>query len=251
MSEQTDMIGLTFGLLYVNEECGRTKDGKVLYRCTCSCGNEVVVRGSDLRQEKIRSCGCLRRAKTIERNTKHGVAKSNPRLYMSVHNHFQYIRKCLSGYQNWTLDARYSDDAEGVVEFCHDLIALQPDACARYETDRTFDLDKDDDAESIFRPESIVFRLASENRSKQYNNLRLDDGCSLVNFCHQVGLPTRENGQKSQVYSMISSYYRYSHKAHPELVKAANQTILEMRQCLELLRLLDDVRAFKAQYLIH
>ena len=247
MRKKIDRTGQVHGLLTVVRENGRSKDGKVLWLCKCRCGAEVTVRGTDLGNKKTRSCGCLKRANFIERKTKHGLVKSNPRLYHSVRLHFQTIRKEVGrrhGYQNWSLDTRYSDDMDGVVKFCRELLALQPDACARYETDRTLDLDKDNDAENIFRPESIIFRPSSENRSKQCNNLRLDDGRSLSEFCRCVGIQTFENGKMSKKYDRICHMYRTSHKAHPELVQKANELICLYTKTLKMVKLLEDVRQF-------
>lgn len=38
------------------------------WKCRCDCGKEVIVRGSQLKSGKTKSCGCLNRDKTIERN---------------------------------------------------------------------------------------------------------------------------------------------------------------------------------------
>lgn len=247
MGKKIDRAGQVHGLLTVVRENGRSKDGKVLWLCKCRCGAEVTVRGTDLGNKKTRSCGCLKRANFIERKTKHGLVKSNPRLYHSVRLHFQTIRKEVGrrhGYQNWSLDTRYSDDMDGVVKFCRELLTLQPDACARYETDRTLDLDKDNDAENIFRPESIIFRPSSENRSKRCNNLILDDGRSLSEFCRCVGIPTCENGKMSKKYDRICHMYRASHRSHPELVQKANEIIALYTKTLKMVKLLEDVRQF-------
>ena len=247
MGKKTDRTGQVHGLLTVVSENGRSKDGKVLWLCKCRCGAEVTVRGTDLGNKKTRSCGCLKRADLIERKTKHGLVKSNPRLYHSVRLHFQSIRKKVGrrhGYQNWSLDTRYSDDMDGVVKFCRELLALQPDACARYETDRTLDLDKDNDAENVFRPESIVFRPSSENRSKQCDNIKLDDGRPLSEFCRCVGIQTCENGKTTKQYDRICHMYSTSHKPHPELLKKANETIALYKKTLALLKLREDVRRF-------
>ena len=246
MGKKIDETGNCHGRLTVVSENGRTKGGQVLWLCKCSCplGNEVTVRGASLRNGSTTSCGCLVRDKLIERNTKHGLKKSNLRLYNSVLRHFYTIRKGIDGYQNWKLDARYSDDVEGVVKFCRDLLALKPEACTRYEADKTLNLDKDNDAENVFRPESVVFLSASENQGKQYTNYKLDDGCSLSEFCRRVGIPTRENGKKSKCYHRIQEVYRRHHKAHPELIRKANETIALYKKTLALLKLRDEVRQF-------
>lgn len=52
------MIGQTFGLLTVSARSGSDGRGNALWKCTCSCGNELVFMGSDLRAKKRTSCGC-------------------------------------------------------------------------------------------------------------------------------------------------------------------------------------------------
>ena len=73
-----DIVGKRFGKLTVVGDYGsRTKDGKVLYRCRCDCGNEVFVRGFYLKSGHTKSCGCLR-AET-QNGLIHG--QSNTRLW--------------------------------------------------------------------------------------------------------------------------------------------------------------------------
>lgn len=56
----TDLTGRKFGRLTVLERA--ESHGKAAaWRCSCSCGKEVVVRGDNLRSGGTRSCGCLRR----------------------------------------------------------------------------------------------------------------------------------------------------------------------------------------------
>lgn len=39
----------------------RTRTGILLWRCRCVCGNETLVRATDLRNKNIKSCGCKSR----------------------------------------------------------------------------------------------------------------------------------------------------------------------------------------------
>ena len=55
-----DMSGQQFGRLTAIEVVGRGIDGSALWRCECTCGKEIVVRGYRLRNGHTSSCGnCL------------------------------------------------------------------------------------------------------------------------------------------------------------------------------------------------
>lgn len=228
-----NMLGQTRGRWLVLEYAGRDKRGGDMWRCKCSCqlGTVRTVRGADLRNEKSQSCGCLKREKTIERKTTHGLCESHPRLYFSVHKHFRDIREGVYGYQYWTLDPRYPNNAEGVTMFCMDVIALYPEACALYETDELLELDKDNNSERIFRPEDCRFVLKRENANNRRNTLRLEDGTSLAMFCAEVGIETRENGKKSPVYNRICAMYLRG-KIHPELLQRLKQDTHDQARAL-------------------
>ena len=242
MPKKIDMTGRPIGRLLVIEECGRDAHGKVLWRCRCECGNEVTVRGSDLRSEKTISCGCYKRERLVETNTTHGMRKT--RLYyvwadmlrrVGVHEgapekekrNYQDrgITVCdewlvFENFRDWALSHGYSDDLE---------------------------IDRRDNDKG-YCPDNCRWVSRRENMNNRRNTIRLEDGTPLAMFCSRVGIETTgKNGKSTKQYMRILSAYRKYHKVHPELVEAANRTILEMRQCLELSRLLDDIRAFRAQ----
>ena len=84
-----DMTGKTFGKLTVIERADDyiDKNGEkyVCWKCKCSCGNECIVKGHDLRNGHTKSCGCA----IIEASTKHGMY--NTRLY-NIYGHM--IQRC-------------------------------------------------------------------------------------------------------------------------------------------------------------
>lgn len=241
MPSKIDMTGRPIGRLLVIEECGRDSRGEALWRCRCECGNEITVLGSNLRSEHTTSCGCYKRERAAEDHTTHGMSKTH--LYYVWANMLQRagvhkgateevkrayqdrgITVCdewivFENFQDWALSHGYSDDLE---------------------IDRI-------DNDKGYCPENCRWVTPKENVNNRRNTIRLEDGTPLAMFCSKVGIQTCKNGKLSNQYARILGAYRRHHKAHPELVEAANRTILEMRQCLELLRLLDDMRAFKAQ----
>ena len=57
--------GQRFGRLTVIEHA----DGQDLWRCKCDCGNETIAKGTLLKNQHKRSCGCLLK-EHIERQKK-------------------------------------------------------------------------------------------------------------------------------------------------------------------------------------
>ena len=57
--EISEMIGQRFTRLTVIAFAGRSKSYEKMWLCRCDCGNEKVVRESNLKRGATRSCGCL------------------------------------------------------------------------------------------------------------------------------------------------------------------------------------------------
>src|SRR6266498_2663561 len=52
-----EMKNRKFGTLVVLRQAGRSSEGNVLWRCRCTCGREIVTRGSHLRSGNTKGCG--------------------------------------------------------------------------------------------------------------------------------------------------------------------------------------------------
>lgn len=77
MVKKVDLSGFVSGKLTALEPTDKRKDGKVIWRCFCECGNEVYASSTMLKQKRTKSCGCLRKqkssatgSKTIYKNSK-------------------------------------------------------------------------------------------------------------------------------------------------------------------------------------
>ena len=55
-----DLTGERFSRLTAIEKVGKNKSGRIMWKCRCDCGKEVIVAGSYLKNGITRSCGCLR-----------------------------------------------------------------------------------------------------------------------------------------------------------------------------------------------
>jgi len=84
MKKYKNLAGYRFGRLTVKELAGKAKSGKVCWRCSCDCGNVVIVRGCDLLSGHTKSCGCFKAEIRKIVHTKHGARKNNTaeRLYL-------------------------------------------------------------------------------------------------------------------------------------------------------------------------
>lgn len=243
MSDKVDMTGRVIGRLLVIEECGRNARGRALWRCRCECGNEIIVRGDNLRSEHpTTSCGCYKRERLVEANTTHGASRS--RLY--------YVWKSMiqrAGVIKGASEKDKHNYQDRGITVCSEWLVFENfrDWALSHGYSDGLEIDRRDNDKG-YCPENCRWITPKENANNRRNTIRLEDGTSLAMFCSKVGIQTSENGKTTNQYARIRDAYRKHRKAHPELVEAANRTILEMRQCLELLRLLDDVRAFKAEY---
>ena len=54
-----DLTGKTFGKLKVIKSYGHDNQNALLWLCKCSCGKTTIVRGYQLRENRVKSCGCL------------------------------------------------------------------------------------------------------------------------------------------------------------------------------------------------
>lgn len=71
MGRIDDLTGKVFGRLTASYRTMNSGKGK--WVCHCSCGNEVTVRGPDLKNRHTQSCGCIRIDSVIKPNTIHGL----------------------------------------------------------------------------------------------------------------------------------------------------------------------------------
>jgi len=75
MSRIIDLTGRRFTRLLVLYDTGERKNGRVIWRCKCDCGNEVDIRTHDLTSGHTKSCGCYNRECAAEVRTVHGMSR--------------------------------------------------------------------------------------------------------------------------------------------------------------------------------
>lgn len=80
MSRLIDLTGQRYGRLVVLRRSPKSGTNKGVYwLCRCDCGKEKYIRGANLRNGTIRSCGCYQKEMESEWNKTHGM--SSTKLY--------------------------------------------------------------------------------------------------------------------------------------------------------------------------
>jgi len=69
-----DRTGERFGRLVITRFIRVDKNWNYIWECKCDCGNIINVRYNNLLNGSTKSCGCLKRERTIERSIKHGLS---------------------------------------------------------------------------------------------------------------------------------------------------------------------------------
>lgn len=70
MNPIKDRTGQRYGRLTVIGIAGRNSRGKILWRCKCDCGNEILRESGTLKPGRECSCGCARAEIGVKNNLK-------------------------------------------------------------------------------------------------------------------------------------------------------------------------------------
>lgn len=91
--EALNIVGQEFGKLKVLSRAENGKHGKYRWKCHCSnCGNTIIVDGSDLKNNKIHSCGCIdeRKFKNVQKKKKSVPMTENEKIEWD--ELYEYVR---------------------------------------------------------------------------------------------------------------------------------------------------------------
>ncbi len=106
MGIRKELSNMKFGRLtaisQVDEK--RERGDCIRWLCKCDCGNELIVGSAHLNSGHSKSCGCLRRDKTIKRSTKHGnnqIGKISSEYISWIAAHTRCFNSKSTGYDNY------------------------------------------------------------------------------------------------------------------------------------------------------
>ena len=103
-TNKKNIKGKVYGRLTVEKEAGVSRDGHILWECSCICGGSIVTTGRNLRLGYTKSCGCLERESKSKRrlvpmiNKKFGKLLALKRVFPKKNSeHAFYKCKCDCG----------------------------------------------------------------------------------------------------------------------------------------------------------
>ena len=67
-----DLAGQRFGRIVVLSYVGKDNAQNTCWLAKCDCGNEIKMRGSEMKRKAVASCGCAQREAISAANTRHG-----------------------------------------------------------------------------------------------------------------------------------------------------------------------------------
>ena len=170
-----DETGNIYGRLTVLYRTENSTDGKVKWHCRCEGGNEIDVRGTDLRNGKIVSCGCFKKEQSSDLHFKDETGNTYGYLTVLslVTKHPKAIWKCQCKCGN-IVEVRGIDLRNGTTKSCGCLLSW-----------------KEEEIDQILNNYSISFsrQITYDNlRSPQGYKLRFDFGIINPNTNNIIGL---------------------------------------------------------------
>ena len=115
-----DLTGMVFGKLTVLRQAddyikpSGQHHAQWLCQCACNLNNQIVVRASDLKNEKIKSCGCLRK-EIASKNNGHKVKYNLMELNLEDEHGLYGIGYCSNTNNKFYFDM---DDYEKIKSYC-------------------------------------------------------------------------------------------------------------------------------------
>lgn len=107
-----DRSGEKFGRLLVDGYVGRTKGGKILWRCICDCGTVSYTTMNSLILGKTVSCGCYKNEQATERlreYAKNAVGEKSPNWNPNLTDEERRMNRAYKEYNDWRFEVYKRD----------------------------------------------------------------------------------------------------------------------------------------------
>lgn len=181
MSKFIDITGQKFNMLTVISRAENAPNGVARWNCVCDCGNKTVVRGANLKNGAVKSCGCLVHRESLQKT--HG--KSHTRLY--------YTWAGMKARCNNPKSKSYKDYGARGIKVCneweHNFQAFYDWAIASGYTDE-LTIERIDNSIG-YSPQNCMWITKSEQSAHRRSCVIIEyDGRqqNLMQWCNELGL---------------------------------------------------------------
>ncbi len=178
-----DITGQKFGRLTALYKLHNGHKNSIYWLCNCDCGNLSEVNGAQLRNGQVRSCGCYRRERLNEVNTKHG--KRHTRLY---NIYMQMKKRCY----NKNSPRYYDYGGRGIAvcdEWLNDFMNFYHWSMDHgYRDELTIDRIDNDKGYSPGNCQFIDKKAQNKNRRSSINITFNNETRCLKDWCERLGL---------------------------------------------------------------
>lgn len=155
-----DETGNKYGRLTVLYRAENSKDGKIKWHCKCDCGNEVDIRGTDLRNGKTISCGCFKNEQASDSHFKDETGNTYGYLTVLslVTKHPKAIWRCQCKCGN-TLNVKGIYLRNGSVKSCGCLLSWKEEEIAQLLSNYNISFNRQITFDALRSPQGYKLRF--------------------------------------------------------------------------------------------
>lgn len=214
MSRLIDITGNKYNKLTVVKRVNKPNEKSVIWECLCDCGNTTYVRGKNLKNGAVKSCGCL--LKSNKSSIRHNMSKT--RLYRTWANIKGrcYIPSC-KAYKNYglrgiTMCDEWKNSFESFMEWAlnngyNDTLSIE-----------RIDVNKG------YYPDNCTWIPLNEQQKNRTINLNINyngETKILAEWCRELGKPYKQI--HNRIYKLGWSFERaITEPVHTEKRKNQN-----------------------------
>jgi len=218
MTKALELQNKVFGRLTVLKRVQNNNLGKSMWLCRCTCGNTIIVMGSDLTRGHTKSCGCILKELNTKIHTTHGSTQTRLHRIWSCMKHrctnpkdvaYKYyggkgISVCkewstdFSVFQQWALKNGYTANLS--IDRIDNNKGYSPDNC-RWSTTIEQALNKGNTKRYWYKGKHLTLKELSTKFNVKYDTLkrRIEARWSVTEAVETPAIPLKRLSKPKKI----------------------------------------------------